>query len=150
MKIASDPLQLTLKPQEVHLWQVNLDLPTADLSPFIQILSPDEQQRAQRYYRKRDRDCFIVGRGTLRQILSQYTAQSPQQLQFTYGQKGKPALAGHPLQFNLSHSQDLSLVAVSQYPLGVDLEYIRPFPVRQLPQRFFHPQEYQFLTSLPT
>lgn len=139
----------TLETQDVHIWQINLDLPTFELSSLTQTLSPDEQQRAQRYYFKRDRDRFIAGRGTLRYILSQYIAQPPQQLQFSYSRKGKPALVSSSLQFNVSHSHGLGLIAVSLHPIGIDLEQIRPTQVLQLAQRFFHPREHQFLTSLP-
>lgn len=139
----------SLTNQDIHIWQVNLDLPPADLSALAQTLSPDEQQRSQRYYFQRDRHRFIAGRGTLRQILSQYTAQPPQQLQFTYSQKGKPALIESSLQFNVSHSHQLGLIAISLLPIGIDIEHLRPTSVLQLAQRYFHPQEYDFLTSLP-
>jgi 4'-phosphopantetheinyl transferase len=138
----------TLNPQDVQIWKVNLDLSPLEIATLAQTLSPDELQRAERFYFERDRDRFIAGRGTLRHILSHYIAQSPQQLQFSYSEKGKPALVHHSLQFNVSHSHELELIAVSLNPVGVDIEQIRPTQFLQLAQRFFHTHEYHYLTSL--
>ena len=43
-------------------------------------------------------------------------------------ERGKPYLPGHPqFQFNLSHSGDLALCALSCLPVGVDIQVLRPF-----------------------
>jgi 4'-phosphopantetheinyl transferase len=55
------------------------------------------------------------------------------------------------LRFNLSHSQDLALYAVtSNREVGVDLEYIqRDFDTRQIAERFFSTREIAALHALP-
>ena len=50
--------------------------------------------------------------------------------------------------FNLSHSGETVLCAVSDRPLGCDVEGLRPFDPA-LPRRFFHPEECAWLFSLP-
>jgi 4'-phosphopantetheinyl transferase len=65
------------------------------------------------------------------------------------GEYGKPCFPALPdFHFSLSHSGSLALCAVSALPLGCDIEQIRGDRLR-LAARFFHPQEYAWLLSLP-
>ena len=42
---------------------------------------------------------------------------------FTYDSKGKPLLQGHPdIHFSLSHCREAVAVAVSDHPIGIDIE----------------------------
>ncbi|MBC7870627.1 MAG: 4'-phosphopantetheinyl transferase superfamily protein [Chitinophagaceae bacterium] len=94
---------------------------------------------------------FILARGMLRTVLARYAETPPQALNFTYGTRGKPALLNHPLQFNLAHSGDLLLLALtSGHELGVDVEQIRPLPhLATMAQDNFSPVEVKALYLLP-
>lgn len=47
---------------------------------------------------------------------------------FEYGEHGKPAIIGHPdIHFNLSHCREAVICAVSNRPVGIDIESIREF-----------------------
>jgi 4'-phosphopantetheinyl transferase len=151
------PDKLSIASEAVHIWQADLNLPWPKIEQFQQTLSPDEQQRADRYRFDRDRQHFIASRGILRQILSNYVNSHPSKLEFTYSQKGKPSLVtdNYPreqekLEFNLSHSHRRALYAIAcNRKIGIDLEYIRSVEVQNLAKRFFCPAEYQALTQLP-
>ncbi|BAY94809.1 MULTISPECIES: 4'-phosphopantetheinyl transferase HetI [unclassified Tolypothrix] len=148
------PREVTLSPNEVHVWCINLDKSVEELQYLATILSSDEFARAERFYFPEHRQRFIAGRGSLRTILSCYLGISPQEVQFDYEPRGKPLLASKfsysGLTFNLSHSQNLALCAVSQNrQIGIDLEYIRPMSdLESLAQRFFLPGEYDLVRSL--
>ena len=46
---------------------------------------------------------------------------------FEYGQHGKPVIVGHPeIHFNLSHCREAALCGLSDKPIGVDVEAVRP------------------------
>jgi 4'-phosphopantetheinyl transferase len=65
----------------------------------------------------------------LRRVLSRYLGQAPAEIGLARGEHGKPHLAKEPgrLAFNLSHSGELALVAVSQgREVGVDVERAKP------------------------
>ena len=67
------------------------------------------------------------GTRALRRILCSYLGGDPAALAFELGPHGKPALAGHDLQFSFSRSGDVALVAVSRgRPVGVDVERVKP------------------------
>ena len=63
----------------------------------------------------------------LREILGRYLGRPANELQFERNEHGKPRLAraGDGLEFNLSHSGSLALVAVARREVGVDVEWIR-------------------------
>ena len=46
---------------------------------------------------------------------------------FAKGENGKPYCINYPYHFNISHSKKYTVVAVSDKPIGVDIEVIRPF-----------------------
>ncbi|MBD2449316.1 4'-phosphopantetheinyl transferase superfamily protein [Nostoc sp. FACHB-152] len=149
------PKDLTLLPDEVHVWRIDLDVSKSQLENLVVTLSSDELARANRFHFQEHCQRFIAGRGSLRNILSLYLGITPQQVQFDYEPRGKPLLADpladSDLLFNLSHSQGLALCAVNYTrKIGIDLEYIRSVSdVEALAQRFFLPREYEVVRSLP-
>jgi 4'-phosphopantetheinyl transferase len=65
----------------------------------------------------------------LREVLVLYLDEDPAGIELRRGAHGKPALAdpSSSLRFNLSHSGDLALIAVTHgREVGVDVERIRP------------------------
>jgi 4'-phosphopantetheinyl transferase len=145
-----------LSSNAVHVWRVRLDPPGA-LNDVCDLLSDDERGRAARFVQERHRRRFVVAHGALRCILAGYTRRRAAELEFTIGSQGKPALlvrdAGSPsLEFNLSHSADLALVAVAwERPVGVDLQHWeREIDHLALAERFFSPAERASLRTLAT
>lgn len=148
------PSNLILFSNEVHVWRVALDVDAAIVQSLFATLCTTEKQRAERFHLKLHCDRFIVGRGVLRQILANYLYIQPSEINFSYNSYGKPSLVAldqKPLRFNLSHSQELALIAVTQScDVGVDLEYIRSdFPCEEIAQRFFSSTETAAMRSLP-
>ncbi|MUL38597.1 4'-phosphopantetheinyl transferase family protein [Gloeocapsopsis dulcis] len=151
---ASPSSNITLSSNAVHVWRVTLDVHATIVHSLFATLCATEKQRAERFYLQLHRDRFIVGRGVLRQILASYLQIHPSEINFSYNSYGKPSLVvadAEPLRFNLSHSQELALIAVTQsYDIGVDLESVRSdFPCQQIAERFFSPTEVAVLRSLP-
>ncbi len=91
-------------------------------------LSEDEKERAARFHFEIDRHRFVACRAVLREILGAELGISPGDVKFSYGAQGKPTLNHKTdLRFNLSHSEGLALIALSdEAEIGVDLEQIRP------------------------
>ncbi|MEL6930245.1 MAG: 4'-phosphopantetheinyl transferase superfamily protein [Cyanobacteria bacterium J06600_6] len=144
----------TLKNDRVHIWRANLKLSTQQIERLETCLSTDEIVRAQKFRFPQHKRRFIAARGILRHLLSGYLGRQPQNLCFTYGNKGKPHLDQNqatqsPLQFNLSHSQEYALFGFNlQHLIGVDLEYQRPMPdALKIARRFFAEREFQMLAE---
>ena len=149
------PAQWFLGATDVHIWAAHLDLPRETLARLAAILSREEQGRAARFRFETHRDRFIAARGVLRSLLAKYLERAPHELQFEYGPKGKPTLAirfaESGLFFNLTHSENLALVAVTRLgPIGVDVEQIRSVPdTEELVARFFSARENALFQTLP-
>jgi 4'-phosphopantetheinyl transferase len=149
------PALWSLGVREAHVWAATLARSEEDISRCAQALSADELDRANRFRFERDRRRFIAGRGLLRAILSHYVGREPPQIKFDYSSRGKPTLAEDPahetLHFNLAHSDDLLLLAVTRdCAIGVDVERLRILKdAEDMAERFFSVQESSGLKALP-
>jgi 4'-phosphopantetheinyl transferase len=115
----------------VHVYRVRLTVTPERADRLRLSLSPTERERADRFRFQRDRSAWTVSRAALRWVLAQYTGVLSRDLSFREGQYGKPFLDpgcdGAWLQFSLSHSDELALIALTAgHEVGVDVERIRP------------------------
>jgi 4'-phosphopantetheinyl transferase len=110
-------------------------------------LSAEEQERAERYLRKEVGRRFVVGRAALRRILGVCLKLSPSAIRIETDSLGKPRLAADgsesDMRFNLAHSGDLALVAVTRgCEVGIDVEQFRSVERwQQIALNYFHPSE---------
>jgi 4'-phosphopantetheinyl transferase len=135
----------------IEIYFLSLDIEAERLSYLAAILSSDERDRASRFRFDLHRNRFIACRGTLRERLAEKLNIAPSAGQFVYGPHGKPGLSSHELQFNVSHSHDMAMIAISESTeVGCDIERIDPsFAGEQIPERFFSPSEVASLRALP-
>jgi 4'-phosphopantetheinyl transferase len=135
---------------DLHIWYFSLDCERADISNLDRLLSDAERQRVGRLVNRELQNKQIVVRSSVRSILSEYLNLAPLQVEFTIGGHGKPALLNREFEFNLSHAHNLAVLAVcAHYPVGVDLEYVRPIAAADLVARFFAPVEQAAFDRLP-
>ena len=132
--------------ESIDLWMIPLSSVGDRFQEHEQSLSTDERQRATRFRSAKERRHFTLARGSLRPILSQYLGTQPEAVRFSYGTHGKPRLANThepSLEFNLSHSGDRLVLAISKLEtIGVDIESSdKPRRVARIAQRFFSRQE---------
>ncbi len=161
----------------VDLWRIRLDA-RQDVSRLRGVLSVEERARADRFIRAEHGARFIVAHGWKRRILAAYLGGAAEGLAFAAGVHGKPALvrlgadgaaasglpgreaggygdehAARPaagLEFNLSHSGELALLAVTgTTAVGVDVErWDANVEHLALAERFFSPAERTTLRAL--
>jgi len=144
-----------LDADEVHVWRIALD-DESRVDECWPLLSAAEQAKASRFYREVHRRRYVVAHGTMRTILAHYLGEPADSLAFVEGAHGKPSLirapgaSRLPIEFNLSHSDELALVAVALgRPVGVDLERWSPESEHlELAERFFSPSERDALRAL--
>ena len=126
------------------------------MSGVAETLSEEERERAARLRFPRDRQHFTAARAVLRSIVAAYVNMEPNQLQFRVGPYGKPALAAgcgaSTLSFNLSHSRDVALCAISRgSDVGVDVEHVSSdTDIDQIAECFFSPRELAIFRLLPS
>lgn len=139
---------------QIHIWRAHLNLSKNQRESLLGILSDDEVDRAGRFHFEKDQTRFIASRGILRQILGHYLRKNPKQIQFEYSYYGKPRLVpesgNNTLSFNLSHSGEIALYAISRSRrIGIDIEHIKDdVDFEQIAQRFYSPGEISFLERI--
>ena len=144
-----------LAQEEIHVWLVGLEDADICLESCADCLSSAERDRAARFKFARDRKRYLIAHGALRSILATYLGVDAAAVDFDSGPAGKPKLAqnlaGSELEFNLSHSGEVALIAVTRgEEIGVDVERIREdFAFKPIAQRFFTANEVAALQELP-
>lgn len=121
------------------------------LAQLPELLATDEQQYWQTITHSGRRQEYLVSRALLRQLLAERLQRPASNLQFCSGPHGKPRLHDNAWHYNLSHSGNWLVLALSlQGPLGIDIELGKrrhsPLP---LARRFYAQPEYEWLCSLP-
>ena len=115
----------------------------------LECVSAEKRARLQKLRCRGEYERILLGDFLLRRVLSDVTGTAPEQLAFTFGEHQKPQLASRAdVQFNLSHSGEYAVCAVSEQPVGIDTE--QPAEIaHSLAREFFHPDEAAFLDGLP-
>lgn len=121
------PDDIELAADAVDVWLLDLAQPNDVRARLWTLLSADEKERAQRFHFDVHRHRYGIGRGVLRLLLGNYLKVPPQTIEFAYGEQDKPFLSHSELEFNVSHAEDVALLAFSWgRAVGVDVEAIRP------------------------
>jgi 4'-phosphopantetheinyl transferase len=108
----------------VDVWRINITSNLEFIDNCLNVLSPDEITRANRYVQKKDRQRFIISRGALRFLLNKYAGQSARNIKFKIGANKKPFIDQSTLKYNVSHSDNWVLITISNTEVGADTEII--------------------------
>lgn len=98
-----------------------------DLESALLELSDQRREQALRFkYEQGRRTCVLAYLLLKRALREEYgITENPI---FEYGEHGKPFIVGHPeIFFNLSHCREAVACAVSNRPIGIDVESVRQF-----------------------
>lgn len=107
----------------VELWHGDIMTDESPEQIYWPLLNDEEKKRACKFARLELKHKYIKTRGILRTILGSYLNIAPQSIILKTAKYGKPFLADVNLHFNLSHTNNMFVVAVSNTgDIGVDLE----------------------------
>jgi len=136
--------------RDVHVWHLPLSINDMRLEQCLQVLAMEETERAAKFAFPYLRQRYIAAHGMLRLILGGVLNRDPASLRFRTGDHGKPFLVGGRLHFNLSHSNEQGLLAVTRMTgIGVDIEGMsRKVDTRGIAERFFSESEAAELFAL--
>jgi 4'-phosphopantetheinyl transferase len=125
------------------------------LSRYRALLSASEQEQAGKFHFARDGHRYLVTRALVRTTLSRYAPIDPADWRFETTRYGRPYITNEEplaqgLCFNVTHSGDLVLLAVSrQREIGIDAEDTQArSPALAIADRYFAPPEVRALRAL--
>jgi 4'-phosphopantetheinyl transferase len=141
---------------EAHVWFSTPEDVTdpGRLVGYQSMLSPEEQERHQRFHFEKDRHSFLVSHALVRKVLSTYVDVGPADWQFSAGRHGRPEIAGPAgvpaLRFNLTHTAGLTGCLVTlDADCGIDAELItRRGSLQAIAEKMFAATELDILKEL--
>ncbi len=146
----------TIASGAVDLWWAH---PTQIRDPellhrYTAILDNRERERMARFMFERHRHTYLIAHALVRTVLSRYADVEPADWAFVFNEHGRPDIdPAHQLgtlQFNLTHTEDLAVVAVARSDVGVDAEDVtRRSSTIKVAEHFFAEDEVAQLQSLP-
>ena len=99
------------------------------------------KRKVERVQKECSKKSTLAGEWMVRQLLSQVTGESKEAFVILEDEKGKPYVQNvTDIFFNISHSDTKIAVAVSDEPVGVDIEILRPRSLK-IAQKVCTPEE---------
>ena len=129
----------------VLIRSIALTVSAEELGRCRATLNEEERVRADRFRFEKHARRFTVARAFLRETLGEVTGLAPEAVEITLSPFGKPLVEG--VEFNLSHSSELAVVAVAESRVGIDVEKLRERPAMEMAERFFAPDEIEQLRN---
>ena len=133
----------------VDVWKINVNCNLFFRDNFLSVMAPGEIERANHFLRTEDKNRSIISRGAVRIILAKYLNIRPAAIEFALDENQKPFInikKNKGLHFNLSHSGEWVLLAVSNDEIGADIELInRQFKYKDILTDYFSEDEVNFI-----
>ncbi len=142
---------MTMTKTPIYIWRIQLQPSPEDVSHLLSVLDEEELARYRKLIPSAAKQQFILSHYATRIILAYHLNLSPSKVRIYRTSNGKPTLdSSYTLYFNLTHSHNLALLAVSStHEVGIDIEYQqRAIEYTSVGKRFFSPLEYRYLQSV--
>lgn len=128
----SSPPAIILKPEDIHIWQLMIANDLCKIyteSAILDLLSPLEYLRYQRFRVPGKKNEFLHSRLLLRTLIHYYTPYHPSEIQIIPDELGKPFFYHNSKRiqpnFNLSHTKGMMTCIVGNIKhLGCDIEIL--------------------------
>ena len=133
----------------IDIWRVSL-LQNEELFNYLfTFLDEAGIEKYNRYYKEEDKKRFLISHSATRILMGKYLFQNPPDVKIKEGINKKPFVINEgekELYYNLSHSGDWILIAVSKYDVGIDIELINSsFSFSSIVDSAFSTEESEFL-----
>ena len=98
-----------------------------DLEAALKEISEQRREQALKFRHEQGQRLCVLAYQLLKQALREEYGITENPV-FEYNEHGKPTIVGHPdIFFNLSHCKEAAVCAISNQPIGVDVESLREF-----------------------
>ncbi len=116
------------------------DFSQDDYNKWYNLLDVDKKQRVCRFRSESDKKRTVCGEMLARKMISDECSIAPEEICFSYNEYGKPYATNCKIQFNISHSGDYVVCALDTFPVGIDIERIRPIDL-SIAEKVFSKEE---------
>ena len=106
---------------------LNDRLQDLDVETSLPLLSEQRREQALKFRHEQGQRLCVLAYQLLKQALREEYGIIENPV-FEYNEHGKPTIVGHPdIFFNLSHCKEAAVCAISNQPIGVDVESLREY-----------------------
>lgn len=93
---------------------------------YYSLMDIKKQKKVTTYKYDKDKKRTLAGEMLARRMISTYCNVVPEEISFETGCYGKSNAKHLNVEFNISHSEEMVVCAISDKPVGIDVEMIRP------------------------
>ncbi|MGN0181989.1 MAG: 4'-phosphopantetheinyl transferase family protein [Candidatus Ornithomonoglobus sp.] len=104
------------------------------------------REKTDKFLFRKDKMLSLAAEALLRKALADIGIRH---FELEYGRNGKPYIRDKNIFFNLSHSEDTVMCAVSEREIGADVEKVTDIDI-EIAKRFFHCSEYEMIIRKQT
>lgn len=117
------------------------------LKTYETFLSNSEKERLRKTSSHKARISFILGRFLIKTKLAKILKCSAQEVVLKIAENGRPEIESPKsnLSFNLSHSNNLIVLVISDKRVGVDIEFLKKRDFLKIAEEFFTKEEFDLL-----
>lgn len=124
------------------------DLTDEEYNKYFSFMSPEKQQRVNKFRFVDDKKRTVAGEMLARKAIAEWCSVDETAIVFYKNEHDKPYLKDLPCCFNISHSGNFVVCAISENEIGIDIEKIRPIDLK-IAKRVFNEIELKLLFTTP-
>lgn len=99
---------------------------TDEYNYYFSLMDIVKQQQVTAYKNENDKKRTVAGEMLARRMISTYCNVPAERISFELGLYGKPRVLNYNIEFNISHSEEMVVCCISDKPIGIDVEIVRP------------------------
>ena len=116
----------------------------AEYEKWFSLMSAQKQKRVNAFRFYEDRKRTVAGEMLVRNAVASKFDIQPESISIYTAENGKPYIKNLPVFFNISHSEDFVVCAVSDEEIGIDIEKIR-YINPSVAKKFFTKDEIKYV-----
>ena len=101
------------------------DLSDEEYNYYYSLMSPQKKRRVERFRFPDDKKRTVAGELLARKMIADFCKVNAEDIVFNQNEYSKPYAEKLNVEFNISHSYELVICAISENAIGVDIEKIR-------------------------
>ena len=133
----------------IDFWKVSLLQSEELFTRLYHLLNEAEAEKYKRYFKEDDKKRFLISHSVVKILAGKYLIQDPYEVKIKEGNNKKPFVQNDvrkDFHYNLSHSGNWVLIAVSKKEIGVDIESKeKQFSFDEIILSFFSLEEIEFV-----
>jgi len=134
---------------ELYAVRINKDIELSTFNKLTEYTSIENKEKISDFFSYKDSQRTLIGDLLARYIICKKYNMKNTDIIFFKNEYGKPFLKNYPhFYFNISHSKDYVVCAVSDMPIGIDIELVKNINLN-VAKRFFSASEYNYLLTQP-